>query len=303
MPRGTRARGPGRGAPTLTTALCLALQAATPFVAHVGRVSVVYWEGSEARAVALAEMADALRSWPGIPEPADRPIRLIMTSSERQFDSLTAGRLPRWGAAATFPATRTIVLKPSGDFHRILRHELAHLALHAVVIRVPRWFDEGYAARAAGEWDRLEALRVNWALVRGTIPSLHEVDRELQGSRAGEADVAYALATSAVLYLERLGGERGLQPLLERLGKTADFDLALRATYQITLGQFEAMWAKDLRKRYGWLLFFTSFAVFWSFVALLLVALWSRRKVRDRGRREALDDGWVIPEDDATPPT
>jgi len=266
-------------------------------------VSVVYWVGGEAQAFALGEMADAMRSWPGIPELPDRPIRLIMASNERQFDSLTAGRLPRWGAAATFPATRTIILRPSGDFYRILRHELAHLALHSVVIRVPRWFDEGYAARAAGEWDRLEALRVNWALLRGAVPSLVQVDRQLQGSRAGEADISYALATSAVLFLERLGGDRGLEPLLQRLSKTADFDLALRATYQITLGQFETMWAKDLRKRYGWLLFFTSFAVFWSFVALLLVALWSRRRVRDRGRREALDEGWVIPEDDATPPT
>jgi hypothetical protein len=262
----------------------------------------VYWEGAEARAIALGEMADAIRRWPGIPVPPEGRIRLIMASNDRQFDSLTAGRLPRWGAAATFPATRTIVLKPSGDFPRILRHELAHLALHSVVIRVPRWFDEGYAALAAGEWDRLEALRVNWALLRGTVPSLAEVDRRLRGEWAGEAEASYALAMSAVLVLERLGGQRGLEPLLVQLSKSADFDLALRSTYQLTLGQFETLWARDLRKRYGWLLFFTSFTVFWAFVTLLLLALWSRRRIRDRGRREALEEGWVIPEDEGNPP-
>jgi len=295
-------RGTGPGASTLVAALLLAFQVSAPRVVHVGRVSVVYWEGAESRAIALGEMADAIRRWPGIPVPPEGPIRLIMASNERQFDSLTAGRLPPWGAAATFPATRTIVLKPSGDFPRVLRHELAHLALHSVVIRVPRWFDEGYAARAAGEWDRLEALRLNWALLRGAVPSLAEVDRRLQGHWAGEAEASYALATSAVLLLERLGRARGLEPLLTQLSKTADFDLALRSTYQMTLGQFEELWARDLRKRYGWLLFFTSFTVFWLFVTLLLLALWSRRRSRDRGRREALDVGWVVPDDDDAPP-
>ena len=128
------------------------------------------------------------------------------------------------------------------------------------------------------------------------------MDRRLQGQWAGEAEASHALATSAVLLLERLGGERGLEPLLTQLGKTADFDLALRSTYQLTLGQFEDLWARDLRKRYGWLLFFTSFTVFWLFVTLLLLALWSRRRARDRGRREALDEGWVVPADDENSP-
>ncbi len=265
---------------------------------YVGHVSVVYWTGSEASATRLGELAARMNRWPGISRPSPAPVRLILASDDGQFDSLTAGRIPEWGAAAAFPATRTIVVKPGPDFQRILRHELAHLALHAAVIRVPRWFDEGYAARAAGEWDRLEALRLNWALLRGMVPSLREVDRALRGRRAGEADASYALATSAVLLLERLGGDRGLEPLLTQLGKTADFDLALRSTYQITLGQFEDLWRKDLRKRYGWLLFLTSFTVFWLFVALLLVALWSRRRMHDRERRAALDEGWVVPDDE-----
>lgn len=270
---------------------------------YVGRVSVVYWSGSESAATAMGEMADAMTNWPGIRGPSPGPIRLIVAPNDRMFDSLTAGRIPEWGAAATFPATRSIIVKPGPDFHRILRHELAHLALHSAVRRVPRWFDEGYAARAAGEWDRLEVLRLNWALLRGLVPSLGEIDRALQGNYAADAEVSYALAASAVLLLERLGGERGLEPLIAQLGRTTNFDLALRSTYQITLGQFEDLWRNDLRKRYGWLLFFTSFVVFWAFVALLLIALWSRRRLRNQGRREALDDGWIVPDDEWVEPS
>jgi hypothetical protein len=132
---------------------------------------------------------------------------------------------------------------------------------------------------------------------------LGEIDRALQGNYAADAEVSYALAASAVLLLERLGGERGLEPLIAQLGRTTNFDLALRSTYQITLGQFEDLWRNDLRKRYGWLLFFTSFVVFWAFVALLLIALWSRRRLRNQGRREALDDGWIVPDDEWVEPS
>jgi hypothetical protein len=138
---------------------------------------------------------------------------------------------------------------------------------------------------------------VNWALLRGVTPSLADLDVHIREGGAAEAQASYALATTAVLMLERMGGERGLKPLIDALSGSSDFDLALRATYQITAGQFEEQWRKELKRRYGWLLLLTSLTVFWAFATLLLIALWARRRRRDRGRREALDDGWVVPED------
>lgn len=269
-----------------------------PAVARVGRVTVMYWETDARAALAMAELADRAGDWPGLPDAPLRRIRLIVTGDDARFDSLTARRLPEWGVAAAFPATNTIVLRLSApDPLRALRHELAHLALHSVVSRVPRWLDEGYAARAAGEWDRLDALQVNWTLVRGAVPTLDGLNRHLRGPGSGEAGAAYALATTAVLLLERWGGERGLEPLLGALAETGDLDQALRRTHQVTLGQFEDQWQRDLRRRYGWLLVFTSFTVFWAVMALLLVVLWWWRRRRNRERRAVLDEGWTIPED------
>ena len=266
----------------------------------MGRVSAVHWS-HEKTAIALAEYADRAGPWPGIPDPPRRPIRLVLATSDTQFDSLTRGRVPEWGAAATFPATRTIILKLSPDHRRVLRHELAHLVLHSVVRYVPRWFDEGYATRAAGGWNQIEALRLNWVVLRGAVPTLAELDRHIRTGGAAEAEVSYALATTAVRLLERLGGERGLEPLIDALSGTGDFDLALRATFQITQGQFEVMWRRDLRKRYGWLLVFSSVTVFWAFVALLLMAVWARRRHYDSERRRSLDEGWDVPEDQWNP--
>ena len=245
----------------------------------------------------LAEMAAGLDPWPGVPELSQRPIRLILAPDEERFDSLTRNRLPEWGAGAAFPASNTIVLKLSGDVRQVLRHEMAHLALHSVVRRVPLWFDEGYAARAAGEWDRLEALRVNWALLTGARPTLGQVNRDLRAG-AGRAENAYALSTTAVLLLERLSPDRGLGPIISTLSETPNFDQALRATHGITLDQFETLWQRDLRKRYGWVLIFGSITVFWTLMALVLVSLWVGRRGRDSERRKALDEGWDIPADE-----
>lgn len=268
-----------------------------PAVVQVGDVTAVYWPGDERLAVALAEFADRAGPWPGLPHATGRRVRIILAPNRRVFDSLTAGRLPEWGVAAALPAARTVILRRTGDLRRVVRHELAHLALHDAVRWVPRWFAEGYASRAADEWDRLDALRVNWALVRGATPSLAALDRHLREGGPAEAEAAYALATTAVLLLERLGRERGLEPLLTVLADTPDFDLALRTAHQITLGQFEALWQKELRGRYGWLLVFSSFTVFWAVMGVLLAGLWLWRRRRNRQRRAALDEGWVVPGD------
>ena len=266
----------------------------------MGRVTAVYWPEDGAAAATLAEAAEAAAGWPGIPENWREPIRLIVTGDARRFDSLTSGRLPEWGIGAAFSASNTIVLKLKGDVRRTLRHEMAHLALHSVARRVPLWFDEGYAARAAGEWSRLQSLRVNWALLTGVVPELSQVNTDLR-SGPSHADVAYALATAAVLLLERMGGERGLEALLVNLAETQDLDRALRETHQVTLGQFEVLWQRDIRKRYGWVLLGGSLTVFWTALAILLLSLWGWRRRRDRLRRVALDDGWTVPRDEWYP--
>ena len=280
----------------------LALTAQDPQLVRVGRVRAIYWPHQEAAATVLAEIADAAGPWPGIQNTGTRPVRLILAPDGATFDSLTRGRVPEWSAGAAFPGSNTVIVKLSGDARRVLLHEMAHLALHGKVRRVPLWFDEGYAARAANEWNRLEILRVNWALVMGVIPSLGRVNSDLRG-RGARPETAYALATTAVLLLERLGGDRGLAPLLENLGKTTDMDRALRITHQITLGQFEAMWRKDLRQHYGWALILGSMALFWAVLGLVLLSLWGWRRGRYQERRLALDEGWSLPSDidDATP--
>ena len=264
---------------------------------QVGEAAAVYWRGHEALATALAEAADRAGPWPGLPDSVRPPVRIFVAASGAQFDSLVAGRLPAWGAGAAFPGMRTVVVQAGRDPFRVLRHELAHLALHAAVRRAPLWLDEGYAARAAGEWDRLAALRVNWVVALGRVPTLRGLSLELRGS-AARAEVGYALATSAVLLLERLGGKRGLTPLLAALASTGDLDRALRQAHQLSLDQFERRWQEDLRRRFGWLALAGSFTALWAMVLGVVGGLWLRRRRRYAARRAALEVGWPMPADE-----
>jgi hypothetical protein len=259
----------------------------------------VAWPGQEAIAASLAEAADHATGFPGIGALPDRPIRLVLAPSRAIYDSLTRGRLPLWSEGAAFPDAGTIVLLtvgPSGRPAGALRHELAHLALRwRVGRRAPLWFEEGYAAVAAEEWDRLDALRLNWQLARGVRMNLDDVDRALRGAR-GDAEAGYALAATAVLLLHRWGGERGLGPLLANLPESESFDAALRATYHMTEGDFERRWQKDVASRYGWLSWAAAMGFFWVAIGTVLVALVTLRRRRNQARRAALEEAQMLDE-------
>jgi len=260
-------------------------------------VTAIAWAKQEGLATSLAELADGARDFPGIGPLPNRPIRLILAPTRETYDSLTRGRLPLWSEGAAFPDVGTIVLltdrprSPLGSDRPTvaLRHELAHLALRWHVGRhVPLWFEEGYAAVASQEWDRLDALRLNWQLARGVRMDLDDVDRALRGTR-GDAETGYALATTAVLLLERWGGDRGLEPLLANLPQAESFDAGLRATYHLTEGDFELRWQRDVGSRYGWLTWLGAMGFFWLAIGALLVALIGLRRKRDRRKRAALE--------------
>jgi hypothetical protein len=104
------------------------------------------------------------------------------------------GRGPSWGAGFALPGARTIVIRvDGGDPHGILRHELAHLALHeAIRVRVPLWFDEG-----TRPW--LPASGTGSIFCRSISPWLGRRARLLRAGRSlrateTTAQTAYALA-------------------------------------------------------------------------------------------------------------
>jgi hypothetical protein len=257
-------------------------------------VTAVAWPAQQGLAVELARRAGEATTWPGIGRRSPGPLHLIIVPDRRYLDSLSSGRAPAWGAAVALPGARTILLRADqGDLYQTLRHELAHLALHqAVSIRVPLWFDEGYASWAAGEWSRLEGLELNLAVVRGRVPDLRSLDGALRGS-ASTAGAAYALAASAVIELARRNPSGLLDPLMAQLMGGRDFEAAVLATTGLSISQFDAEWRKAVRRRYSWITWILAGGG-WGILALGVWLLVKVRKRADMPRRAALDEGWEV---------
>jgi hypothetical protein len=268
---------------------------------QVGQVTVVAPPAWQQLGIALAERSERAVDWPGLGRRTPPPFVLVLVSDSQSLAKVTRGRAPGWGAGVAFPGARTIILRADlPDLDQTLRHELAHLVLRTSVRgRLPLWFDEGYAAWGSGEFTRLASLELNLAVASGKLPTLEELNRMLRGS-AVSADLAYALAASAVLEIVHRPPPGGLAPLLERLQGGEDFETALTEATGLTLDRFEESWHASLRRQYSLLTWLVAGGM-WSLVAFSLGGLLWYRRHRDRPRRAALDHDWIVEPEPAVP--
>ena len=258
-----------------------------------GRFTVVAYPRDLPLARALLAAAAARDTFPGLPRSAT-PVLIAVAPDHATFREWVGPLAPEWGAAIAFPESRRIVMQGSragsdaGEPIAVLRHELAHLALHdALGDLPPRWFDEGYASYSAGELDRDEVLATNVALALRGTPTFAGLDSAfLHGS--GEAQAAYALAYRAVADLAALDSARGLSLFLGYWKESESFEVAVRSAYGLTAAAFEKQWQQRTRRRYGALALFADFTLGVFFLLLLVVPLYVVRRRRDRSRMSAL---------------
>jgi hypothetical protein len=266
----------------------------TGLIAHdSGRVSVVATSADEKLARSLLASAVGEDSFPGLPRPRQRVVIFVAPDS-RTFRDWNGGGAPEWGAALAYPALSRIVMQgrraPSsaGDPVRVLRHELAHLALHEMLGDLPpRWFDEGYATLAAGEMGGDGVVTTNLALALRGLPRLSELDGLFAGGER-DAQAGYSLAVRAVEEIARGDPERGLSLFFQYWRETQSFDRALRRAYGETSEALEARWRSRTRLRYGALALVTDVSLGSILLLLVLGPLWWMRRSRDRERMERL---------------
>jgi hypothetical protein len=237
----------------------------------------------------LLSSAAARDSFPWLRRPTAR-VLILIAPDRRRFAELIGPHAPEYGAAIAIPSEQRIVMQGSragsdaGDPLVVLRHELAHLALHEAMGDIPpRWFDEGYASFAAGEWGREEVITTNVALAWKGVPSLAALDSAFYGG-AARASGAYALAHRAVVELAALDQERGLTLFFRYWRDSRDFDIAVRRAFTLTQAQFEERWRRLTRRRYGALAIFADFTIASVILLFLLVPLYMSRRKRDKER-------------------
>jgi hypothetical protein len=292
---GTAPHDPGDRAPVISWAQAVVdtLDGATYREITRGPLSVRYAPRDSLVAprvlTALLEAPPLPGLRPGVPSG----VTVLLAHSPEAFDEATGGGVPEWRAAVALPELGLLVV-PTGEGRRVLdpgglrtlRHEWAHVGLYQEVggLRAPRWFDEGYAQWASGGFDALQAWRLRVLIALGRTPRFDSLTLSWPRDRAA-AETAYLLAASAVTYLLRESGERGLRLFFERWRAAGSFEAGLRGTFGVTSGQLEEDWRRHVRDRYGWLFVVSHSSLFWLMLATSLLLMW---RVRARLNRERL---------------
>lgn len=240
-----------------------------------------------ARSLLSAALARDTFNW--LPRPTAR-VLILIAPDRRGFAELIGPHAPEYGAAIAVPSEQRIVMQGSragsdaGNPLQVLRHELAHLALHEAMGDIPpRWFDEGYASVVAGEWGREDVIATNLALAWRGIPSLEALDAAFAGG-AGRASAAYAMAHRAVVELAALDPARGLTLFFRYWRNTRELDSAIRQAFTMTQAQFEDRWRRNTRRRYGALALFADLTLGAVILVVVLIPLHLSRRRRDRER-------------------
>jgi len=274
------------------------LQAQAGEVTSSGSVRVVHAPRQRELARRVLAAARTPVRFPGLGSVAvPESTTIVLASTPAEFAEATGGGVPEWAGGVAIPEMRRIVLPEYAgarvrvqDAAIILRHEIAHLVVHQRLggDNVPRWFDEGYAEVASGGWDVESAWQLRVAFLTGSTPPLDSLTLDWpRGS--GEARFAYLLSATAVDYLRRRGGERGMQLLFANWQRDGTLEGALRTTFGITFGQLEDEWRHDVRSRYGWLAILSNAALIWLAAAALVLAAWIPRRRRNRRKLAQMD--------------
>lgn len=260
-----------------------------------GRITIVAFASEARLARSLLEQALASDTFPGLPRPA-APMLIALAPDAATFRRWVGEGAPEWGDAIAFPFEQRIVMQgrdagaDAGDPRVTLRHEVAHLALHEFLgPGVPRWFDEGYASYAAGEWGREQVLVTSFGLVWRGLPTLAGLDSGFYRG-AETASRAYALSHRAVGELASLNPEGGLDLLFTHWMREGTFERALRRAYGMSDADFERHWRSRVRRQYGALALAADLSVLAVLLIFLLGPLWWQRQKRTRARLQRMRD-------------
>lgn len=258
-----------------------------------GRFTVMSSVRDVRLARAMLAAAQQHDSFPGLPRPSAH-VRIAIAPDAAHFRQWVGPSAPEWGAAIALPDEQRIVMQggragsDAGDPLVVLRHELAHLALHEAMGRLPpRWFDEGYASVAAREWRRDDVLAANLALALRGTPSLDQLEEGFRGGSVA-AQSSYALSYRAVTELASLDKERGLTLFFKYWEEGRSLDAAVRQAFGVTLAGFEKEYQSRTKRRYGGLALFADLSIVMLVLTLLILPFLFARRARDRRRLDAM---------------
>ncbi len=215
-------------------------------------------------------------------------IRIVVTYTRAEFEEATSGAIPDWGVGAAIPARNEIVVlfsesSKSPRAVELIAHELGHIVLYKATgeVRVPRWFDEGFAQWVSGGMDFQQSSRIALANLLGENLNLRELE-DLNSWDSERANLAYAESRAAFEFLIEILPDNGPEKLIELIRKNGGFDKGIEAASGLSLTEFYILWANERSGRFGWSLLLADWRVSFSIITLLFLVLGGIKLARIR---------------------
>lgn len=267
----------------------------------VGRVVLRYDPSLEDQAMSLAR--EIPRAWSEIEHALagdlDDGLTIHFVAHSGRIAEGTG--MPTWAAGVAHPPTGEIVIAehaPDGsltDLDGLLRHEMAHVALHRATggQPLPRWFHEGVAESFGEEIDLMRSQTLAGAVFGAGVPRLAELEENFRSTDAITATVSYAAARDFVNFL-RWRDEDGsdLRQALTLVRQGKNFESAFVRGFGKTLTELDTEWRTGLTGRFMWFPVVSSGGLPMALTfPLVFVAAARRRRVLRQGwaRLEAED--------------
>ena len=221
-----------------------------------------------------------------------RKITIWFFESKRDFRRAFNAPIEDWAAGYAYPLSARIVIhNPTNAANRkislehLVKHEITHvvfgLYLGQNLQNVPRWFNEGVAMYEADQWNQSENWTMLTASLSHSLIPLYQL-ADVFPRDESSARVAYAESCSIVMFMVKEYGRESLKECIRALAEGNGIDESMAIATGIDTGWLEKKWLEEIRSRYKWITFITSWVFLWGFITMLVLIAYWRRRIRNR---------------------
>ncbi len=222
-----------------------------------------------------------------------RKITIWFYDSQKEFKRVPDAPVQDWAAGYAYPLRARIVIRNPAfskdrklNLSHLVKHEITHVIFGLYIGKenlkyVPTWFNEGLAMYEAEQWSYSQY----WIMLTGALGNslfpLYELADEFPLGES-QARIAYAQSCSIVTFMVRTYGKDALKKCVRLMAEGREIDGALAGSIGIDSYWLEKKWLKSIKKRYKWISLVTSWVVLWTFVVLIALLAYLRRRAKNR---------------------